>query len=100
MKCANSSSVASARFIGSLLQRAVDLLALADADGLVDLVGALPPAVAGREDHEPERVRPEVDDGVALAHRPETTRRARRPRCAAVVVLIYRDISLLSVTVD
>ena len=36
---------------------------LADADGEVDLVGALPPAVGGREDDEAKGVGPEVDDG-------------------------------------
>ena len=40
--------------------------ALADADGLVDLVGALPPAVARGEHDEAERVRPEIDDSEPL----------------------------------
>jgi len=41
--------------------------ALADAHRLGDLVRALPPPVARGEDDEAERVRPEVDDGEALA---------------------------------
>ena len=42
---------------------------LADADRLVDLVGAFPPAVSGREDDEPKRVRAHVDDrGPLLGH--------------------------------
>jgi hypothetical protein len=44
------------------LQRARRLQAFADAHGLVDLVRALPPRVGGCEDHQPERVRPAVDD--------------------------------------
>ena len=39
---------------------------LADAHRQVDLVGALPPAVGGREDDEPKRVRAHVDDRRAL----------------------------------
>ena len=35
---------------------------LADAHGLIDLVGALPPALAGHEDDQPEGVGSEVDD--------------------------------------
>ena len=54
------------RRLGAVHPRLAELAgrgqALADPDGLVDLVGPLPPAVARGEDDEAERVRPEVDD--------------------------------------
>ena len=51
-----------------LAQLAGGRQALADAHRLVDLVGALPPAVGRGEDDQAERVRPEVGDGDVLGH--------------------------------
>ena len=66
-KWANTSSVASARCIGSSPSLPVAAIPSPILHHLVDLVAALPPPLRGGEHHQPEGVRAEVDHREALA---------------------------------